>query len=106
MTRSAAGTAEKPGRNVAAKAGLNRSILDAGWGQFISILVAKAEGAGRRVVKVNPRDTSRSCHRCAAPCTRPRQDTVVCPTHGAMDADRNAACNILSRAGLGPDRAA
>ena len=42
------GTVEAPGRKVAAKAGLNRSILDAGWGQFISILVAKAEGAGRR----------------------------------------------------------
>jgi putative transposase len=43
MTASAAGTVEDPGRNVAAKAGLNRSILDAGWGQFTSILVAKAE---------------------------------------------------------------
>lgn len=106
MTHSAAGTAAGPGRNVAAKTGLNRSILEAGWGQFISILVAKAEGAGRRMVKVNPRDTSRTCHRCAAPCTRPRQDTVVCLTHGAMDADWNAACNILSRAGLGSGRAA
>ena len=36
MTATAAGTAEAPGRNVAAKAGLNRSILDAGWGQFTS----------------------------------------------------------------------
>jgi putative transposase len=106
MTRSASGTTVEPGRNVAAKAGLNRSILDAGWGQFISILVAKAEGAGRRVVKVDPRDTSRTCHRCRAHCTRPRQDTLVCPTHGAMDADWNAACNILSRAGLGSGRAA
>jgi putative transposase len=106
MTRSASGTTVEPGRNVAAKAGLNRSILDAGWGQFISILVAKAEEAGRRMVKVDPRDTSRTCHRCGAHCTRPRQDTVVCPTHGVMDADGNAACNILSRAGLGSDRAA
>ena len=32
MTRSAAGTIQKPGRNVAAKSGLNKSILDAGWG--------------------------------------------------------------------------
>jgi transposase len=40
-----------------------------------------------------------------ARCIRPRQDTLVCPTHGAMDADRNAACNILSRAGLGSGRA-
>lgn len=43
MTAAAAGSVEHPGRNVAAKAGLNRSILDAGWGQFTSILVAKAE---------------------------------------------------------------
>jgi putative transposase len=50
MTRSASGTVQEPGRNVAAKAGLNRSILDAGWAQFLAILLAKAEGAGRRVV--------------------------------------------------------
>jgi putative transposase len=50
LTKSASGTAEHPGRNVAAKAGLNRSILDAGWSQFTSILVAKAESAGRRVI--------------------------------------------------------
>ena len=106
MTRSAAGTASEPGRNVAAKAGLNRSILDAGWGQFISILAAKAEGAGRRMIEVNPRNTSRTCHYCMARCIRPRQDTLICPTHGAMDADWNAACNILSRAGLGSGRAA
>jgi putative transposase len=106
MTRSASGTVEAPGRNVAAKAGLNRSILDAGWGQFLAILLAKAEGAGRRVVKVNPRDTSITCCLCGARCVRPRQDTVVCPAHGGMDADLNGACNILTRAGLGSGRAA
>jgi putative transposase len=106
MTRSASGTVEAPGRNVAAKAGLNRSILDAGWGQFLAILLAKAEGAGRRVVKVNPRGTSITCCLCGARCVRPRQDTVVCPVHGGMDADLNGACNILTRAGLGSGRAA
>jgi putative transposase len=35
MTRSASGTVQAPGRNVAAKAGLNRSILDAGWGSSL-----------------------------------------------------------------------
>jgi putative transposase len=99
MTRSASGTVQQPGRNVAAKAGLNRSILDAGWGQFLAILLAKAEGAGRRVVEVHPRDTSITCHRCGARCVRPRQDTVVCPVHGGMDADLNGACNILTTAG-------
>jgi putative transposase len=106
MTRSASGTGQEPGRNVAAKAGLNRSILDAGWGQFLAILLAKAEGAGRRVVKVNPRDTSITCCLCGARCARPRQDTVVCPVHGGMGADLNGACNILTRAGLGSGRAA
>jgi putative transposase len=106
MTRSASGTLREPGRNVAAKSGLNRSILDAGWGQFLVILLAKAEGAGRQVITVNPRDTSITCHLCGACCERPRQDTVVCPTHGGMDADLNAACNILTRAGLGSGRAA
>jgi putative transposase len=60
MTATAAGTVEAPGRNVAAKAGLNRSILDAGWGQFTSILVAKAESAGRRVVLVSPVNGARN----------------------------------------------
>jgi putative transposase len=106
MTRSASGTVQAPGRNVAAKAGLNRSILDAGWGQFLAILLAKAEGAGRRVVKVNPRDTSIICCLCGARCARPRQDTVICPVHGGMDADLNGACNIFTRAGLGSGRAA
>jgi putative transposase len=106
MTRSGSGTVEAPGRNVAAKAGLNRSILDAGWGQFLAILLAKAEGAGRRVVKVNPRDTSITCCLCGARCVRPRQDTVICPVHGGMDADLNGARNILTRAGLGSGRAA
>jgi putative transposase len=106
MTRSASGTLDAPGTGVAAKSGLNRSILDAGWGQFLLILVAKAEGAGRRVIKVDPRYTSITCHRCGARCARPRQDTVVCPEHGGMDADLNGARNIATRAGLGSGWAA
>ena len=106
MTRSARGTLDRPGTNVAAKSGLNRSILDAGWGQFAGILAAKAEEAGRRVVFVNPAYSSIDCHQCGARCTRPRQDTVICPAHGAMHADINAAINIYTRAGLGPGQAA
>jgi putative transposase len=105
MTATAAGTVEHPGRNVAAKAGLNRSILDVGWGQFTSILVAKAESAGRRIVLVHPAFTSIDCHACGARCTRPRRDTVVCPVHGALDADLNGARNIATRAGLGSGQA-
>jgi putative transposase len=104
MTRSASGTLEQPGTNVAAKSGLNRSILDAGWGQFTGILAAKAEEAGRRVVFVNPAGTSIGCHHCGARCARPRQDTVVCPRCGPHDADVNGALNIYARAGLGSGR--
>jgi putative transposase len=88
-----------------AKAGLSKSILDAGWAQFATILAAKAESAGRRTVFVNPAGTSISCHHCGRRCTRPRQDTVICPTHGTIDADINAARNIAARAGLGSGQA-
>src|SRR5215211_9120692 len=64
MTAAATGSVDHPGRNVAAKAGLNRSILDAGWTQFTSILAAKAESAGRTVVLVHPAYSSMDCHAC------------------------------------------
>jgi putative transposase len=105
MTAGASGTVDHPGSNVAAKAGLNRSILDAGWTQFTSLLVAKAESAGRRVVLVDPANTSIDCHTCGASCARPRQDIVACPVHGELDADLNGARNIATRAGLGSGQA-
>jgi putative transposase len=89
----------------AAKSGLNRSILDAGWAQFTSILTGKAEEAGRSVLLVNPARTSIECHLCGLECSRPRQDTVVCSVHGRMDADVNGARNIAARAGLGSGQA-
>src|SRR5262249_51173245 len=89
----------------AAKAGLNRSILDAGWAQFAGILADKAEEAGRRGMVENPFGTSISCHACGTRCTRPRTDTVICPVHGKMNTDVNGARNIASRAGLGSGQA-
>jgi putative transposase len=89
----------------AAKAGLTKSILDAGWAQFTSILAAKAEEAGRRVILVNPAYTSIDCHVCGQRCIRPRRDTVVCPRCGPHDADLNGARNIYARAGLGSGQA-
>jgi putative transposase len=89
----------------AAKAALSTAILDAGWAQFATILTAKAESAGRRVVFVNPAGTSTTCHICGRECTRLRQDTVICPAHGRMDADVNGARNIATRAGLGSGQA-
>ena len=64
MTRSAAGTAETPGRNVAAKSGLNRSILEQTWGVIRQQLNYKAEWAGRELVVVDPRHTSQTCSAC------------------------------------------
>jgi len=105
MTRSASGTLETPGTNVAAKSGLNKSILDTGWSQFAGIPAGKAEEAARRIVLVNPAYTSIDCYQCGRRCTRPQQDTVACPVHGGMDADCNGALNIYARAGLGSGRA-
>ena len=102
MTRSASGTVEAPGANVAAKAGLNRSILDAGWGVFLAVLHAKAESAGRVVVEVNPRHTSQRCSQCGyvAAGNRITQAQFRCLLCGhETHADMNAAQNIL-RAGL------
>ncbi|MGI5159743.1 RNA-guided endonuclease InsQ/TnpB family protein [Microbispora sp. CA-102843] len=102
MTRSASGTIEQPGRNVAAKSGLNRSILDAGWGVFLRVLTHKAESAGRELIAVDPRNTSRTCSRCGhcAKENRLTQAEFACTACGhAAHADVNAAINIL-RAGL------
>ncbi|MEV7186606.1 transposase [Kitasatospora sp. NPDC093102] len=86
----------------AAKAGLNRSISDAGWGVFLTILHAKAESAGREVIAVDPRNTSRTCPACGhvAAENRPTQDTFHCTgcAHRAH-ADTVGAVNVL-RAGL------
>jgi putative transposase len=87
---------------VAAKAGLNKAILDAGWGLFLRVLAAKAESAGRAVIAVNPRHTSQTCSRCGqvAAGNRVTQAVFRCQMCGyEANADVNAAVNIL-RAGL------
>ena len=79
-----------------AKAGLNTSILDAGWGQFQAFCVAKAESAGRRVVFVDPRYTSQRCSGCGAIVKKEldeRWHSCECGTE--LDRDHNAAINIL-----------
>ena len=85
-----------------AKSGLNRSISDAGWGQFVSILRGKAEDAGRSWIEVDPRHTSDRCERCghAVPENRLTQAEFACRRCGhTAPADEHAARNIL-RAGL------
>ncbi len=86
----------------AAKTGLNRSICDAGWGQFLSILRAKAEDAGRIWIEVDPRHTSNRCEVCNYTNRKNRvtQAEFRCQACGyTTQADEHAARNIL-RAGL------
>ena len=97
---------DKPGQYLAngarAKSGLSRSISDAGWGRFVSVLRAKAEEAGRIWIEVDPRHTSDRCENCghAAPENRVTQAAFECQrcSHRAQ-ADEHAARNLL-RAGL------
>ncbi|MCG5216211.1 transposase [Streptosporangium sp. KLBMP 9127] len=88
----------------AAKAGLNKSILDAGWGVFLGILMHKAESAGRELIPVNPANTSRTCP--APECghisgeNRTTQADFVCVRCGyTANADVVGATNV-KRAGL------
>ena len=53
MTRSAKGTRGNPGRNVRAKAGLNRGILRSGWGLLVRRLEDKAPAGWRRLSRVH-----------------------------------------------------
>jgi putative transposase len=96
MTRSAKGTVEAPGKNVGAKTGLNRSILNVGWNQIETMLAYKAA----RLVKVNPAYTSQTCASCGSVDSRNRENQAVfvCTACGHRDnADRNAAVVILNR---------
>ncbi|MFD1936316.1 RNA-guided endonuclease InsQ/TnpB family protein [Nonomuraea mangrovi] len=106
MTKRAAPEPDGQGGYLAngasAKSGLNRSILDAGWGVFLTVLAHKAESAGRELIAVNPSSTSRTCARCghSARENRVTQAEFVCMACGhTAHADVNAAINIL-RAGL------
>jgi putative transposase len=81
---------------------LHRSIHDAGWAQFVSILRAKAEEAGRVVIDVDARHTSDRCEACGHTAAENRASQAVfsCRRCGhTANADEQAARNIL-RAGL------
>lgn len=99
MTRSASGTVEQPGRNVRAKTGLNRSILDQGWSEFRRQLEYKQAWRGGIVEAVPPQNTSRTCSACGyvAKENRPSQSRFECVACGhTAHADVNAARNILA----------
>jgi transposase len=97
-----AGQRRAAGRNVRAKAGLNRAILGKGWGRFTVAVEHAARHHGATVLKVNPAYTSWTCHACrhVAPENRESQAVFRCVACGHQDnADVNAAKNILA-AGL------
>lgn len=88
--------------NQAQKSGLNKSFLDAGFGQFGDILSYIAEKAGGQVIKVKPNYTSQICSNCDEYCPKELEDRIhSCKACGVeMDRDINAAINI-KRVGLG-----
>jgi putative transposase len=85
---------------------LAKSIMDVGWGQFLDLLEVKAERAGHRVVRVNPRFTSQKCSNCGEIVQKSLSvRTHICPSCGYIaDRDVNAAKNVL-KAGAPPSGA-
>ena len=101
MSKSSAGTAGQPGRNVRAKSGLNRSILDQGWFEFRRQLDYKLQWNGGWLVAVPPRNTSRTCPACGHVSAENRrtQAQFLCVDCGFEEnADVVGAINVL-RAG-------
>ncbi|MFC3331020.1 RNA-guided endonuclease InsQ/TnpB family protein [Paenalcaligenes hominis] len=98
---SAAGTTEQPGRNVRAKSGLNKAILDQGWFEFRRQLEYKLAWTGGWLVAVPPHYTSQTCPECGhcSQSNRPTQAQFVCVACGVKEnADVVGAINVL-RAG-------
>lgn len=101
MSKSAAGTTEQPGRNVRAKSGLNKSILDQGWFEFRRQLDYKLAWNGGHLIAVPPQNTSRTCPCCGYVSAENRQtqarfECVACGFE--ENADAVGAINVL-RAG-------
>ena len=110
MSKSAQGTVENPGKNVQQKSGLNRAILDQGWGEFIRQLEYKLTWNGGQLIQVNPRNTSRKCPKCnyISAENRKTQATFCCQQKGCnytANADYVGSLNIreagLALLGLG-----
>jgi len=79
---------------------LAKSISDASWSMFRSVLTHKAESAGREIVAVNPAYTSQDCHACGYRAKKKLSERWhFCPNCSAsLDRDTNAAINILNLA--------
>ena len=101
MSKSSAGSTEKPGRNVRAKSGLNKSILDQGWFEFRRQLDYKLAWNGGYLIAVPPQNTSRTCPCCGHVSANNRQTQAqfLCVDCGFEEnADLVGAINVL-RAG-------
>jgi putative transposase len=99
MSKSAKGSIEKKGKNVKAKSGLNKSILDQGWSMLVGMLEYKQQWRGGLLVKVDPRYTSQTCSSCGhvAKENRLTQANFSCVECGfGENADINASRNILA----------
>lgn len=100
MTASARGTVDKPGRNVRAKAGLNRAVADAALGEFRRQLEYKAQRAGKTVVVIDRwYPSSKTCSECGHLLSNLKLSVRAwsCPDCGTRhDRDINAAKNILA----------
>ena len=99
MSASAKGTIKEPGRMVKQKSGLNKSILDQGWGEFRRQLEYKLKWNGGKLVEVDPKYTSQQCSCCGYTHkeNRPSQANFICMECGySENADINAAKNILT----------
>jgi len=99
MSASAKGSIDEPGRNIKAKSGLNKSILDQGWYEFKRQLDYKLSWRGGMLAEVNPRHSSQRCSICGhmAKENRVSQDVFRCQVCGHVEnADVNAAKNILT----------
>jgi putative transposase len=100
MVKSARGTVKEPGRNVAQKSGLNRSISGEAWGRTVTMLTYKTAQHGGTLHKVPAPGTSQRCSACGftTPGSRESQAVFVCknPHCGwSGNADHNAARNVL-----------
>ena len=100
MSKSAAGTANAPGKNVRAKSGLNKAILDQGWFEFRRQLEYKLAWNGGMLIAVPPHNTSRTCPCCGhvSKDNRKTQAQFKCVACGhAENADVVGAINVLER---------
>ena len=100
MSKSAKGSIEEKGKNVQAKSGLNKSILDQGWSMLVGMLEYKQQWRGGLLVKVDPRYTSQTCSSCGhvAKENRLTQAKFSCVKSCGFseNADINASRNILA----------